>query len=98
MAARMVTYIAGVGYRPGARERLAKIIPGEWLTLKLEPENPYDPKAVAVYDGDMHLGYVPAADAPAVGKAMRDGYLVEACYSGVVAPTEIVITWEVQNG
>jgi len=34
---------------------------GTLLTLKAEPDNPYDPEAVAVFLGSVRLGYVPRA-------------------------------------
>lgn len=93
--AKMVTYLAGVNFRPGARERLAELIPGEGLDLRREPENPYDRNAVAVYDGEQHLGYVPRADALAVSTALRLGHLTTATYTALVSTTEITIMWEV---
>jgi hypothetical protein len=49
--AEMLTYLAGVAHRPGASGRLAKLIPGEELSLRPEPTNAYDKNAVAVHDG-----------------------------------------------
>jgi hypothetical protein len=92
--ASMVTYLAGVGYRPGARERLGALVAGEVLRLVPEPTNPHDRNAVAVYDGDLHLGYVPKVDAPAVKKALAVGLDVTAVYSGKTMLAEIIIKWE----
>ncbi len=89
----MVTYLAGVNHRPGARARLALLLSGEQLTLVPEPDNAYDKNAIAVYDGDMHLGYVPAIDAPAVKKALQTLQVI-AIYTGRVSSTEITIKWE----
>ena len=89
----MVTYVAGVNHRPGARMRLASLLPGEGLFLMREPTNAYDKNAVAVYEGDMHVGYVPAADAPAVSKALLAGLVVVARYRGQPATTSIEIHW-----
>lgn len=92
--AEMITYIAGVPHRPGARERLANLVPGEQLRLTREPNNPYDKNAVAIYDGDLHLGYVPAVDAPAVSKALAQDLEVVALYTGATVSTQVTITWE----
>jgi hypothetical protein len=92
--ALMRTYIAGVNHRPGAKERLAQILPGETLTLAREPDNAYDKNAVAVYDGDKHLGYVPAVDAPAIAKALLETRVVTR-YVGAPASTSISIAWGV---
>lgn len=91
----MLTYTAGVAYRPGSRERLASLIPGEALILMREPSNLYDKNAVAVYDGGMHLGYVPAVDAPAVVKALAElgPGRVKCTYVGSPSSTTISITW-----
>jgi hypothetical protein len=91
--ATMVTYIAGVNHRPGARMRLASLLPGEQLILKREPENAYDKNAVAVYEGEMHVGYIPAVDAPAITKALLLGLAVTAVYRGRPATTSIEVQW-----
>lgn len=52
-------YIAGFQYWEGALA-LGKLKPGTQLSLVPEPENPHDPKAVAIYHKKTKLGYVPA--------------------------------------
>lgn len=48
--------------------------PSEGIILKLEPKNPADPNAVAVYSArDIQIGYISAERAPLVGGAMRRG-------------------------
>lgn len=48
--------------------------PGEEIRLKLEPKNPADPNAVAVYSArDIQIGYISAERAPLIGGAMRRG-------------------------
>jgi hypothetical protein len=37
----------------------AQVARGDRLTLKLEPTNQFDPNAIAVYKGDVQIGYVP---------------------------------------
>jgi len=51
--------LAGVSFR---RENFqqAALVPGDLLTLKREPENKFDPNAIAVYKGALHIGYVPS--------------------------------------
>jgi hypothetical protein len=60
-----VVPVAGVSYRPGALDDPA-FDPGRRLALVPEPDNPHDPHAVAIFDGErrLQLGYVPAAVAP----------------------------------
>ena len=48
-------YIAGIPHRKPAR--LPDL--GEALQLIPEPNNPYDPGAVKVMHGTVHLGYIP---------------------------------------
>ena len=52
-------HIAGFQHHDGALVP-SKIKAGDVLALVPEPDNPYDPDAVAVKYGDVMLGYVPA--------------------------------------
>jgi hypothetical protein len=60
-----VVPVAGVTFRPGNVED-ASFDPGQRLSLVPEPENEYDPNALAIWNADRTLqaGYVPAAVAP----------------------------------
>jgi hypothetical protein len=60
-----VVPVAGVTFRPGNVED-ASFDPGQRLSLFPEPENEYDPNALAIWNADRTLqaGYVPAAVAP----------------------------------
>jgi hypothetical protein len=60
-----VVKLAGASYRGDALQDEA-FAPGRRLALVREPENEYDPNAVAVYDAERRLqaGYVPAEVAP----------------------------------
>ena len=51
-------HIAGFQHWDGALA-LPKLKPGKRLKLKTEPDNPYDPQAVALYYKGAKLGYVP---------------------------------------
>lgn len=50
--------LAGVSFRRG-NFRDAALAVGDVLDLKPEPENKFDPHAIAVYKGALHIGYVP---------------------------------------
>ncbi len=52
-------HIRGFQYWDGALV-VDKLKVGNKLKLRIEPENPHDPHAVAVYRGSSKLGYVPA--------------------------------------
>jgi hypothetical protein len=60
-----VVAVAGVSYRPDALAD-PSFDPGRRLALVPEPDNPHDPRAVAIWNGErtLQLGYVPAAVAP----------------------------------
>ena len=60
-----VVKLAGASYRAYALQDEA-FAPGRRLALVREPENEYDPNAVAVWDANRRLqaGYVPAEVAP----------------------------------
>lgn len=58
-------YIAGFQHWDGALA-LDKLKPGTELRLAPEPENPYDPEAMAIYFEGTKLGYVPASENGAV--------------------------------
>lgn len=72
--ANMNSFIAGIKYRDNYEEMLSKLSEGMEVQLKKDPDNPYDPDAIAVYNGEDHLGYIPKKDIPAVALNMVDGY------------------------
>ena len=51
----------------------AKVGRGDPLTLKLEPENKYDVHAIAVYAGDIQIGYVPRTHNQLIKGAVNEG-------------------------
>jgi hypothetical protein len=63
-----VVKLAGASYRADALQDDA-FAPGRRLALVPEPENEYDPNAIAVWDAERRLqaGYVPAEIAPELG-------------------------------
>lgn len=56
------TRVVGQAHRDGAQTRLNGKRHGDELRLVREPKNPYDRAAIAVYDGDFKLGYIPKVD------------------------------------
>ena len=73
--ANMNSFIAGIKYRDNYEEMLSKLSEGMEIQLKKDPDNPYDPDAIAVYNGEDHLGYIPKRDIPAIVLNMKDGFL-----------------------
>lgn len=54
--------VAGVTFE-GRQAVIATLQAGDWYRVVPEPDNPYDPNALAVYaataDGVKHIGYIP---------------------------------------
>lgn len=71
MGGIVITKIAGVQYYPGMT--LETVGPGRPLRLILEPENPYDPNAVAIWDaaGEEKVGHLPRDVAASVSEILR---------------------------
>lgn len=65
-------HVAGFAYYDGL-DVIKKLELGAPVTLKPEPENPYDPDAVAIYFEKAKLGYMPQA---------KNGYISNLLYFG----------------
>jgi hypothetical protein len=66
--------ISGTSFIPGAWANVKRLRPGVELTLVREPNNPYDPSAVAVRWGGVKIGYLPnAAMKPGPSGTLKDG-------------------------
>ena len=66
-------HIAGFTYYYGADVFEALKI-GTPLSLKAEPENPYDPEAVAIYYQEEKIGFVPRRENELLRKFLNLGY------------------------
>lgn len=71
--ANLNSFVAGIKYRDNYEELLAKLEEGMELQIKPEPDNEFDKDALAVYNGNDHLGYIPKKDVPAISLNMKDG-------------------------
>lgn len=60
------TTITGIKYRKDPERIMSSLYEGATVILKPEPENPYDPYAVAIYFKNELIGYVPKKDVPAI--------------------------------
>ncbi len=69
------TYVAGLKHHVSRKEYDALQI-GEMLILKAEPENKYDPHAIAVYKGSDKLGFIPAQEAEALSEVISAAALI----------------------
>lgn len=77
MARQISLAVVGADYPnkrgPGRRFEIAICKPGEPVDLRLEPNNPADSRAVAVYScRGIQIGYLTAERAPLVGPAVRE--------------------------
>lgn len=66
-------YVAGVRYWDAALV-INKLKVGKKLTLVAEPDNPFDPNAVAIYRKGVKLGYVPRARNGLVAQLLAFGH------------------------
>lgn len=77
--------INGSTFCPGSQEKIKTLNPGDLLMLKREPENKFDPNAVAVYANEQQrLGYVPKETAVGLSKQIdTPGTIVKVVVSEV---------------
>lgn len=65
--------LAGFTYWDGV-EAFEKLKIGLKLRFEREPDNKYDPKAVAIYFEEYKLGYIPRANNSEIAKLCEQGY------------------------
>ena len=70
--ANMNSFVAGIKFRENYEEMLSRLEEGMELQIKQEPDNEFDPDALAVYYDEDHLGYIPKKDIPAVSLNMEN--------------------------
>jgi len=69
-------HIAGTSYRD-VKAIEPSLLPGAFLALKREPQNPHDALAIMIFDeSGHHLGYVPRAKNEALARLMDAGKLL----------------------
>jgi hypothetical protein len=69
-----MTSIIGTRFRGSDAVTIVGALPrGSRLRLEREPDNAFDPNAIAVYYGDTHLGYVPRVHATELAPALDAG-------------------------
>ncbi len=76
------TRVAGVSFRQDAMEN---VVVGHQIILKPEPDNKYDPNAVAVCLGitEEQIGYIPKDKAPSVKKLIEECVVVGCTVASV---------------
>ena len=66
-------HVAGFAYYDGL-DVIDQLLPGTLVTLESEPDNPYDPEAVAIYFGKTKLGYIPKAKNASISSLLYFGH------------------------
>jgi len=81
-------HIAGFTFYDGI-DVFQQLTIGAILTLKAEPENKFDPYAVAIYFNETKLGYIPKKKNEEISKFLNLGYsqLFEAHINRITADT-----------
>ncbi len=69
--------VAGFRYYRGEKV-WPRIHPGDTITLRREPHNPHDRKAIALYWHDEKLGYIPRADNSVIANLLDQGATLKA--------------------
>ena len=85
-----VFYVAGYQFHQGAELRMELVLEhADPLVLVREPENPHDPKAIAIYtEGWIKLGYVP--------RAVND-YFATLLDAGITLETYVYNVWPMEE-
>jgi HIRAN domain len=89
-----VTWVAGISHFPAAVDR-PDFAPGNEVVLRSEPDNPFDPNAIGVWNasGTVQVGYLPAViahDLPRLSEE-RHGLMVGEMVQG----TDRICLWVV---
>ena len=82
------TNVMGINHIDGVIEKLRKLEVGQKLTLLLEPDNPYDKRAILVMNGDTKLGYVPRRLNGLLSRLMNAGKFLYATADDFVTSEE----------
>lgn len=59
MSVEIRSVIVASAHLPGGEDAVARLREGDMIELRREPKNKVDPNAIACYDGDKHVGYIP---------------------------------------
>lgn len=71
--------MVGATFRPAeAKELVRGLHIGDRVRLQADPENQYDTTAVAVYCGDVHIGFIPKESNSALFAVLMDGAIITA--------------------
>jgi hypothetical protein len=98
--------IVGSGHHPGAVDKLRSLSLLTPITLRREPNNQYDKRAIACYADDIKLGFIPRSHNGAIAPIMDAGKSVSAVLVAapliggtqakpiVSDPARMILSWE----
>jgi len=79
--------LAGVSHKnangTSRQKNISKIVDGDSLELRPEPDNPHDDEAIAVYHSGRQIGYLGAQVAHQIATQSRTGWRFDAFVAGV---------------
>lgn len=91
--------IVGAKFYAGAMSLLSHTDEKSVVTLRREPDNAYDPNAIAVYlevdDSTMKVGHIPKTDAAFLSAIMDQGTEITAAFNPC-SPT-LRLSWDAPN-
>lgn len=71
--------LVGATFRPAEAKAIVRELRiGNTVQLRADPENEYDPHAVAVYSDDVHIGFIPRDSNSALFAVLMDGAEISA--------------------
>jgi hypothetical protein len=92
----LLSPVAGLRHHGGQRA-LAGVSPGDPLTLRREPLNPHDGRAVALYWKGEKLGYLPREDNRVIAGLLDQGAPVDAHIVGKNAGETVEVKVELHR-
>lgn len=87
-----IATLVGQRFYPAGKPLLADANASTTVTLVREPENPYDPNAVAVHISGVKVGHLARADAVLIASVMDAGNTITASFHPL--PPILGIEWE----
>jgi len=80
------TKIVGISFE-GRQGYISSLQIGDTLEIKPEPNNVYDPNAIAIFVGDKQLGYLKKELAESLKKELEAGYNYTCVVSDITGAT-----------
>lgn len=79
--------LMGANFRPEEAKAIVKALGiGETVEARRDPDNQYDPNAIALYSAGEHIGFIERGLAEELAPIMDDGASLIVTVSGFVSP------------